>query len=219
MDTTQPPTPPVYATSSANTGIFGTQIPSIVAFAVGILLFLLPFAEIKCNDSPATTGNGFFGFKMSGISFTNTGLGLATGGSWKLEMKGGGFMSGGKSDMQEKMDKSGKRDPNWYAIAALGLAVIGLLFSISKVRTLSFISVAAGILSAAALIGLMFDLKKQVKNPLSNADTNETGLDNLGFGNMANGGMHIQFTPSFYLAVAVMLLAAFFSYKRMSTKT
>ena len=38
METSQPTTPPVYV-KPATTGVFGTKIPSTVAFAVGILLF------------------------------------------------------------------------------------------------------------------------------------------------------------------------------------
>ena len=57
---------PIAATSS--TGLFGTKIPASAAFLVGILLFLLPFAEVKCNGETVAS---------------NTGIGIAMGKDWK----------------------------------------------------------------------------------------------------------------------------------------
>src|SRR5436189_5967803 len=58
METSQPTTPPAYvrpATASA----FVTKIPSTVAFAVGILLFFLPFVEFKCGNTTFADNTGF----------------------------------------------------------------------------------------------------------------------------------------------------------------
>ncbi len=49
-------------------GLLGTKIPSSIAFLLAILLFLLPFAEIRCNGTAVAN---------------NTGLGIATGQEWK----------------------------------------------------------------------------------------------------------------------------------------
>ena len=35
------------SSSTSSTGLFGTKIPSSIAFLLAILLFLLPFAEIQ----------------------------------------------------------------------------------------------------------------------------------------------------------------------------
>src|SRR6185503_20406704 len=44
-----------------NPGIFGSSLPSAITFLVGILLFFLPFAEIKCGGTSMAvqTGKGF----------------------------------------------------------------------------------------------------------------------------------------------------------------
>lgn len=47
MDTNQPTSVTTSTPVSAAPGMFGTKMPSSIAFAVGILLFLLPFAAIK----------------------------------------------------------------------------------------------------------------------------------------------------------------------------
>ena len=44
MDTNQPNPVTANLPSANSQGMFGTKIPSAVAFAVGVLLFLLPFA-------------------------------------------------------------------------------------------------------------------------------------------------------------------------------
>jgi hypothetical protein len=44
-----PVTPPSATSSPASPGLFGTGIPTSAAFLVGCLLFLMPFADIKCN--------------------------------------------------------------------------------------------------------------------------------------------------------------------------
>ena len=49
METNQPAPAPSYAPSPANRGMFGTSVPSSVAFVVAILMFLLPFSDIKCG--------------------------------------------------------------------------------------------------------------------------------------------------------------------------
>jgi hypothetical protein len=196
MNTTEPATSYVPVPPPPVPGIFGTKIPSSAAFAVGILLFLLPFAEVKCNGSSL---------------MNNTGLGIATGSEWKAfsnGMLGNDFMRGGSS----KVDNNQKQDPNVYAIIALALGIIGLALSLTKVRTAMGSALVSGILSAGALIGLMIDLNKKVKVSLADNDKVDTG-----FGN--NMKMTLDFTSWFYIAVIAFLAAAFFCYKRIqSTK-
>ena len=63
---TQTSTP--VASTAPSPGVFGTKIPSSSAFLLAIVLFLLPFAEIRCNGAAVAN---------------NTGLGIATGAEWK----------------------------------------------------------------------------------------------------------------------------------------
>ena len=93
MDTNQPttPTPPPYTpppptyVSAATPGMFGTKIPSSVAFVVAILLFLLPFSEIRCGGSAL---------------MNNTGIGFALGKDWKIS---GGYGKDMLKDMDSKL--------------------------------------------------------------------------------------------------------------------
>jgi hypothetical protein len=205
MEPTQPSTT---STSAPAPGIFGTKIPATVAFAVGVLLFLLPFAEIKC----------------SGTTLANTsGLDIAMKKDWKPANNS----LLGKEGMGDKTSKptSQERGNSWiFAIAALGLGVVGLLLSFANVRSAAGGALVTGILSAGALIGMMLDMKKWFNDSLAKDaidkakehSDNTLGLNNLGnsFNNMKPT---LDFTPWFYVAVVAFLAAAFFSYRRMAS--
>jgi hypothetical protein len=207
MDTNQPASSTtLFAPASAAPGMFGTKIPSTVAFVVGILLFLLPFAEIRCA-----------GQKLA----SKSGLDFALDNKWKPV--GGGLM--GKSDMQDQSLSAGKEqkgNTQILIIVAFGLGAIGLLLSLAG----GVGGIATGVLAAGALIGFMLDLKKNVNDSLREQALNKTqeGADNMGFDKIGNtmGDMKptLAFSPWFYIAVVAFLAAAFFCYKRMqSSKT
>jgi len=215
MDTNQPTTATTtYAPAPTASGMFGSPIPSSVAFAVGILLFLMPFAELKCT-SKADKENSGFSFSSSAFKVTNTGLGLAMGSQWKVKMGGFGSFMG---DEKDSMSKQKKQDPNFIAIAALGLGVLGLGLSFMKTRAGGMLSTVSGVLSAGALVGLMFDLKGKVKDmiPPKGSGGNEDSF----MGDMGDVSFKLGFTPWYYVAIVAFLAAAFFCYKRMqSSKT
>jgi hypothetical protein len=193
MDTNQPPFFSTQNIPSPSPGIFGTKIPSSVAFAVGILLFLLPFAEIKCNNATL---------------MQNSGLGIAMGSEWKMSEKNMlGGLGGGESSSQLG---NTKKDPNFYAIAALALGLTGLILSLFNAKAASGSALVSGVLSAGALIGLWIDLKKEVNTSL--ADTEKTGGLGMGIDKVS---LSLQLTPWFYVAVVAFLVAAFFCYKRI----
>jgi hypothetical protein len=199
MDTNQPST-----FSTPPPGVFGTKIPSSVAFAVGILLFLLPFAEIKCNNATL---------------MQNTGLGIAMGSEWKISEKNmlGGLSGSGNALQTDKT----KNDPNFYAIAALALGLTGLILSLLNARAAAGSALVSGVLSAGSLIALMFDLKKwfNIKAAADATEKAQEGVNNLGMekiGNtMNNMKPTLDFTPWFYIAGVAFLIAAFFCYKRI----
>ena len=204
MDTSQPttsvPSTPVYAPAPSPPGMFGTKIPSSVAFVVAILLFLLPFSEIKCGGSAL---------------MNNTGVGFALGKEWKVA---GGY---GK-DMLKEMDTKtgGKKQGNaqYFIIGALIVGVLGLLFSLASEKTGPKMGIIAGVLGAGILVAFMFDLKKWFNDGLAKqaAEKSKEGTDSLGLDKMGDMSFSIAFTPWFYIAVIAFLAAAFFCYKRMS---
>jgi hypothetical protein len=204
---------PAQTPSPSSSGVLGTKIPSTVVFTLGVLLFFMPFAEIKCKQN---SNADFGGLKMDfggGMNISNSGFGLAIGKEWDVKMEGlGGLFSGNNNDKWNKEQK--KQDPNNYAIAALALGIIGLLLCLTKSKALNWVARLAGILSAAALIGLRIDLDKKAKDPgkemSSGNDASSWGLDSLNDVNV-----HITYTPWYYIAVIAMIAAAVFCYLRM----
>ena len=196
MESTQPP-----AFSNPNVGppppvppssVFATKIPSAVAFTIGILLFFLPFAEIKCN------GNSYA---------KNSGFGIAIGKEWKSTER----MFGNRTNETTKTEGNQKNDPNPYAIVGLALGVIGLALSFANARAAIGGALISGILATAALVGLLFDLNKQIRDPNPVKDKIGGDLDKT----LNDIKVTIEFTPWFYIAVVSFLAAAFFCYKRM----
>src|SRR6266508_3565148 len=95
-------------------GLFGTKIPSTAAFLVAILLFLLPFAEVRCNGTAMAS---------------NTGLGIAMGSDWKEVASKNLFGNSFANNTTTEERKVQKQDPNIFAMVALGLGIIGLLIA------------------------------------------------------------------------------------------
>ena len=211
MDSNQITASPIL-TPPVSTGIFGTKIPSAVAFAVGILLFLLPFSEIKCGST--TLAN-------------KSGLDIALGNEWKAIGTGIGTGMFDKNDFQKKSlsaTKEQKGQTQIFAVVAIGLGILGLLLAFGSAKAAAGGGGLVGLLSAGALIGLMLDLKKNFNNSLANEaiDKTKEGTDNSGFDKIGESINNIKptlnFTPWFYIAVIAFLVAAFFCYIRMRSK-
>jgi len=203
MDTNQPITNPVNVPASTVPGIFETKIPSTVAYVVGVLLFFMPFVDIKCNNMSLQ--------EVSGIQ-------LATGFTMKKNGADNSFLNDMKMDKTEGTTaKSDKKDPNIYALIALALGIIGIILSITNARAASGAAMVTGIASAGALIGLFIDIKKQVKldMPDSGGDISK-GIEDIGRTVTDKMNISVDFTPWFYIALISFLAAAYFCYKRMS---
>ena len=166
-----------------------------VAFAVGILLFLLPFAQLKCGGMTLAE---------------NSGIGIAIGSQWKIAMVGG------TNDLLNEKGKLGKNDkdnplkgggPNIFAIVALIVAAIGLGFAFSNQKYRAMIGLCTGILAFIMLIAVMVQYKMAMSSALSN-DKTET-LKDMDMGAMVK----LQFTIWYFLSLASFAAAAFFSYK------
>jgi multidrug transporter EmrE-like cation transporter len=215
MDTNQPTTPTTTYAPAASPGMFGTKIPSSVAFIVAVLLFFMPFADIKCNNMSLQ--------QVSGIQ-------LATGFKMKNNSSDNSFLNDIKSETVDQgitkaTTKTDKKEPNMYALIALGLAVLGLALSFTNAKASIGGAMVTGIASAGALIGMMLDIKKKAK--LEMPDIKDKTPDNdIGntidkIGDKMNDltdkmNISVDFTPWFYIAVIALLAAAFFCYKRMS---
>ena len=211
MDTNQPTVQPTYAPAPASPGMFGTKIPSAVAFGVAVLLFLMPFVDIKCNGTSLQT--------ISGVQ-------LATGFKMKNNNSGNSFLNDMKTDKVDEgitktTTKTDKKDPNLYALVALGLGVLGLLLSLTNAKAGMGGAMVTGVASAAAMIGMMIDVKKKVKLDMPDTggkgDEVSKGIDDFGKSMTDKINITVDFTPWFYIAVIAFLAAAFFCYKRMQS--
>ncbi len=215
MDSNQPTTTSTYMPPASAPGMFGTKIPSAVAFMVAVLLFLMPFADIKCNN-----------MSLQQVS----GLQLATGFKMKNNSSDNSYLNDIKSETVDKgitkaATKTDKKDPNLYALIALGLGVLGLILSFTNAKAAIGGAMVTGIGSAGAMIGLMLDLKKKVKMDIPDMSDktpdNDVGntIDKIGdkMSSLTDKlNISVDFTPWFYISVIAFLAAAFFCYKRMS---
>jgi len=193
MEPTQATVP--VSSSSPATGLFGTKIPSSIAFLLAILLFLLPFAEIRCNGAAVAN---------------NTGLGIATGAEWKEVVTKNIFGNGFQNNPSTNESKVQKQDPNIFAIAALALGVIGVFIAFLTPKGGGRFNLFAGALAAVSLIAMLIDLRSKAKsdNSLKSSD--------LDF----NGGaiVTVDGTGWFYFTIILFILGGVFSYLQRKSK-
>lgn len=220
MDSNQPTTtaatniPPPQPVSR---GMFVSKTPSTVAFAVAVLLFLMPFIDIKCNNMSLQQVRGFE---------------LATGFKMKKNSSSNSYLDDIKTDkVDDEITKAttntDKKDPNLFAMVALGLGVLGLILSFANSKGAAGGGIVTGLAGAGALIGLMLDVKKKVKLDMPNM-SGKTGDNTVGetidkIGDKMsevtdNMKITVDFTPWFYIAVLAFLVAAFFCYRRMTAR-
>lgn len=184
------------STTSPSKGIFATKIPSTAAFLVAVLLFLLPFAEVRCNGSAIAN---------------NTGLGIAMGHEWKEVVSKNLFGRSFESSSPDRKELNQGRDPNKFAIAALVLGAIGLVIAFLNFRGGGKINLFVGLLGAASLIAMLIDLKSKVKSDTS-VKSSDLGI-NMGMKVTVDG------TGWFYFAVVLFVVAAIFGRQLHKTKT
>src|SRR5882672_8930665 len=189
MEPNQPPTN-VNETNTA-TASFSPKKLSPVPFLLGVLLFLAPFIDIRCNNVSLQ--------QVSGIN-------LATGFEVKTNDENSLFKNLKVKDDDLSFKHGEKSEGNIYALLALIIGLAGAVVLLLKFKNRETIGAIAGIGAAAALIGLMIDIKSQVKLNLS-ARTDFADLS-----------LVIAFTPWFYLAVVAFLVGAYLSFKGMKKK-
>jgi hypothetical protein len=184
--TVQPPVP-----SAPSRGMFGTKIPSSVTFAVGIILFFMPFIEIKCSSMTIQS--------VSGIQ-------LATGFKVKSNADNS-FLSGIESKDDFKIENSdNKESSNIYAALALFFGVLGFILSMMNLKAGGIGGLIMGILSSVALIGLMIDVGNRIKLKIPKGDEEAMNIS-------------IGLTSWFYITIIVFFAAAFFSYRRIKANS
>lgn len=182
-------TPVIYATGNAG-NFFRKKYNTTIAFSIGLLLFLLPFVQLNCGTVTMAE---------------NTGLGLATGSSWKIT----GFGSSDKilKELSASEREKIKAEPNWFLLLAMVFAVVGIIVSVSRWSMRPLAAMSAGILAVLMLLAAIVHLSILVRSqiPASNKDDS---LD-MNF----SGLIKVKFTIWYYISLAAFIAAAFFSYK------
>jgi hypothetical protein len=211
MDTNQPTQTNVYVQPSSSPGIFGSKVPGVTAFIIAVLLFLMPFVDIKCNGTSLQ--------KLSGVE-------LATGYKVDTDGKNNSLLDDAKEKSVNTTAKvTDKSKRSLYMLIALIVGGVGLIFSFTKAKAFLAIAMLAGLLGAGGLIMGMIDIKKDAKisapNVKDKTPDNDVGntIDKIGdkMSDLSNNiKITVDFTPWFYIAVIAFLAAAFFSYRRMS---
>jgi hypothetical protein len=195
METTQQEPIITSPATPSSTGIFGTKIPATAAFLVAILLFLLPFAEVRCNGNAMAS---------------NTGLGIAMGNQWKEVVTKNIFGESINQDNDRREFKQ-KQDPNIFAIAALALGALGLVIAFLNFKGGGRINLLIGLLAAVSLIAMLIDLKSKAKS-----DTSVKSSD-VNFNMGVN--ITVDATGWFYLTLILFVAAALLSWQRSKVKT
>jgi glucan phosphoethanolaminetransferase (alkaline phosphatase superfamily) len=176
--------------TTAGRDLFQRRYTSSVAFLVGLLLFFLPFVVIKCNNTPYAE---------------NTGLGLAFGTNYKVMAQKDLPDILQNKNHKEVASEEEKGKLYVFALVALLAGVAGLLFSLSRNRTASSVSMFMGILGALCLVVVMFQINSDVRR-------NSGGNGPVDISN--NIRVTANYTVWYFIAIASFLAAAFFNYKR-----
>lgn len=179
---------------TASTSAYRSPDLTTISFAVGILLFFLPFMEIKCGGTTLA--------QMSGLN-------MVTGSSPKMnsdfENMARGFDKNDGTSVITKKEKQGKSYA--FAIVALALGAGGVVVSILRKGKDQTIKMILGIAGALSLIALMVQVKADVGDALQSENAGSSD-----FSSMMKVSVH--FTAWFFLSVLAYLSAAFFSYQQ-----
>ena len=183
--------PPIVYTNNPADNFFRKRHTATVSFAIGLLLFLLPFAELKCGSTTLAA---------------NTGIGIALGKEWKVVMMGNDndWMKKANSSVKEGKTNPMKSGPDVFAILAIASGLWGLIFSLSHQKQRSLMAICAGILAGIMLIAIMIRFKMILHSSLNEGNDNKVDMGML---------IKINFTVWFYMSLIAFAAAAFFGYK------
>lgn len=170
------------------------KFSSTTGFIAGLLLFFLPFVEIKCNSATL--------YEVKGID-------LVTGFKIKDPTKRSAQIENTRVDVSNE-----RQSGNTFAMIAFGLGIVGLILSFLNFKSQPMASMITGLLAAGCLIALLIDVKSGMgrwNNPSSAKHDPEGDLFN-GLSDAVK--IRAVFTIWYYLSVVSFLVAAFFSYKK-----
>jgi hypothetical protein len=183
---TNPEPVPLPLSEDRATRFFRQRYTVTFALLAAILLFLLPFAQVKCGSS---------------VLAENSGLGIAAGFPWKLGSMGNAFNMMGEEKNPLKNNKALADQPNIFALVAMAAVVAGIFLSLLSFTHRAVTSISLSLLAFLMLVALLVQFKLQLKTAL--ADEKE------GVGMI----LKIQFTPWYFATLFCLAAAAFFAWK------
>ena len=183
------------STARNEDSFFRNRFTTPAAYLVAVLLFFLPFAEIRCNDV---------------VVAQNSGFGLAVGNDFRansqIEAAGRSLNErlGGSNESSATNHGTTRGKMYVLALAALLLGVAGLLISYLN-PALSRVTMIIGILAALSLLITMFQVKSDIEGYIDKNNGREELSQDLA---------RVSFTIWYYLSLVSFIAAAFFAYKR-----
>jgi hypothetical protein len=170
---------------AAGTYFLKSRYSVTISYLLGLLLFFLPFAEIKCNDMPLGEMSGKN--MMMGEVRTNE----------EMDSFGKGFDNTGEQKREMK-------DPDTveFAVAAFVFGILGLIISLVAFRKPA-ISMIIGVITVICMIGLMIQVKANVNSQMESNDKMDLNMQ-----------ITTSFTVWYYLSLLSFLAASYFSYRQ-----
>jgi hypothetical protein len=183
-----------------HTGHFRSRFSSSVSFAIASLLFLLPFLNIKCNDT-----------KLANVSGVQLAVGFKVKPSKDLNALTNGILGGNRrntfddrstssTDDLYKSDKSKLNDslpPNYYLLTAMIMAVAATVISFTPFKHRWKYCYVAGWISVSGfvitIIGVLVELEQYSAN--------------FGFIELS-----VNFTAWFFISLLAVIAGALFSH-------
>ena len=177
--------------SGSSDAFFKKKYVTTWAFALGLLLFLLPFSQVKCGSATLAE---------------NSGLGIAMGWQWKIAMIGSSneLLKAIKKDEPGNKNKFKER-PNVFAIVAILAGLVGLVMSVMADNNRSLVTMSAGVLGAIMLIALLVQFKLVLQSSLGDKGDKEMNMSSI---------ITVQFTIWYFISVFLFAAAAFISFKK-----
>lgn len=161
-----------------------------LSFLVACLLFLLPFAEFKCENEKFAEATGI------GLVSGNT----KTAGRLKTLENYGNRLD---ADGDRKATTVAASDSNEFAIAAIALGVAGLLLSIFGFDKVPKVCGVIAVLCVIAMAAIQFDLRSNIAREEDKYLSAGESFD-----------LSIRFTVWYYVSVLAFLAAALFSFRK-----
>lgn len=183
---TNPEPAPLYLPEDRATRFFRRRYTVTIALLAALLLFLLPFAQVKCANS---------------VLAENSGLGIAAGFPWKLGSMGNAFNMMGQEKNPLKNNKALTDKPNIFALVALAAVLAGIFISLLPFSHRAVASLSVSLLALLMLVALLIQFKIQLKRALADE---EEGVGMI---------LKIQFTPWYFATLFCLAAAAFFAWK------